>query len=181
MEDGHKPSEMLGLEVSVHGRRRLLRGGFLALALVASGFVAPGTPAHADPLGVIGGQTLDVTADTLDVDVSKGSAVLQGDVRAKLGDLVVLCPKVEVRYDQAPHVRWARGTGGVTARVKGIEAKASVVEVDVARRRVKLSGGVRLMRGRGWLRAQYATIDLSTRKVSLRGVKGSIPVQAPSR
>lgn len=172
---------MVRLVVSVHARRRLIRGGLLALALVAGGFAVPGTPARADPLGVIGGQTLDVTAQTLDVDVNKGTAVLQGDVRAQLGDLVVLCPKVEVRYDQAPHVRWARGTGGVTARLKGIEAKASVVEVDVARRRVKLSGGVRLTRGRGWIRAQYATIDIATRKVSLRDVKGSIPVEAPAR
>jgi len=165
----------------VQGRRRFSRGGILALALVAGGFAVPGTPAHADPLGVIAGETLDVKADTLDVDVDKGTAVLQGDVRAQLGDLVVLCPKVEVRYDKAPRVRWARGTGGVTARVKGIEARASVVEVDVARRRVKLSGGVRLTRGRGWLRAKYATIDIATRKVSLRGVKGSIPVEAPAR
>lgn len=167
--------------MSVQGRRRFFRGSILALALVAVLFAVPGTPARADPLGVIAGETLDVTADTLNVDVDKGTAVLQGDVRAKLGNLVVLCPKVEVRYDKAPRVRWARGTGGVTARVKGIEAKASVVEVDVARRRVKLSGGVRLTRGRGWLRAQYATIDIATRKVSLRGVKGSIPVEAPAR
>lgn len=181
MKDERGPSEMLRLVVSVHRRRRLLKGGIVALALIAGGFAAPGTPARADPLGVIGGETLDVTADTLDVNVDKGTAVLKGDVKAKLGDLEVLCPKVEVRYDEAPRVRWARGTGGVTARVKGIEARASVVEVDVARRRVKLSGGVRLTRGRGWLRAQYATIDIATRKVSLRGVKGSIPVEPPAR
>jgi hypothetical protein len=107
--------------------------------------------------------------------------VLEGSVRAKMGELEVLCPKVDIRYDEAPKVRWARGSGGIKARMKGIEAAASSVEVDVARRTVKLGGGVRLSRGRGWVQADTASIDLSTRKVTLHDVKGSIPVEPPAR
>ncbi len=162
-------------------RRHLVQSLIGAAAIAAAALFVPGGAAQADPLGVIGGETLDVTAQKLDVDVDKGKAILEGDVHATLGDLRVECPKVEIRYDKAPRVRWARGTGGVTARLKGIEAKAAVVEVDVAGRRVKLSGGVRLARGRGWLKAGSATIDLNTRKVSLEDVTGSIPVETPAR
>lgn len=141
-----------------------------------------GTPAaQGDPLLVVAGETLDVTATKLDVDIEKGTAVLEGNVSARMGELEVLCPKVEVRYDEAPKVRWARGSGGVRAKVKGIEATASSVELNVARRTVKLSGGVRLSRGRGWVKAESASIDLATRKVTLNEVKGSIPVEPPAR
>ncbi len=137
--------------------------------------------AHADPLAVVAGQSLDVRADHLDVDIAKGTAVLQGNVRAVLGELEVECAKIDVRYDEAPVVRYARGSGDVTVRLKGIEAKAATLEVDVARRSVRLQGGVRVSRGRGWVTAEAAQIDIATRHVTLDKVKGSIPVQAPAR
>lgn len=155
-----------------------------ALALAVSLAVLcepPGAAAKAGPLAVVEGQSLDVKADKLDVDVDKGTATLEGNVRVALGDLEVLCPKVDIRYDQAPRVRWARGSGGVKARVKGIEATSSAVVVDLAKRVVNLSGGVRLTRGRGWVEANRASIDLSTHKVTLHEVKGSIPVEPPAR
>ena len=138
-------------------------------------------PANAGPLGVIEGQTLDVGADKLDVDIEKGAATLEGHVAATLGDMHVDCSRIELKYDEAPKVRWAKGSGGVTAKLKGIEATAAQFEVDVAHRTIKLSGGVKLSRGRGWVTADSAAIDINTRKVTLEDVKGSIPVQAPER
>lgn len=137
--------------------------------------------AHADPLLVVEGQSLDVRADHLDVDIAKGTAVLKGHVHATLGELEVECGKIDVRYDEAPVVRYARGSDDVTVRLKGIEAKATTLEVDVARRSVRLQGGVRVSRGRGWITADAAQIDIATRHVTLDDVKGSIPVQAPAR
>lgn len=136
--------------------------------------------ARAD-LATIGGQTLDIKADTLDVDINKGRATLEGNVHATLGELTVVCPKVEMTYDEAPQVRWARGTGGVEARVQGIVARAAVVEVDVAKQKVDLSGGVRLTRGKGWVEAERASIDIPTYRVTLHEVTGSIPVKPPPR
>lgn len=137
--------------------------------------------AHADPLLVVEGQSLDVRADHLDVDIAKGTAVLKGHVHATLGELEVECGKIDVRYDEAPVVRYARGSDDVTVRLKGIEAKAAALEVDVARRSVRLQGGVKVSRGRGWITADAAQIDIATRHVTLDDVKGSIPVQAPAR
>jgi len=156
------------------------------LAIVACGAAlalgtASVTPASAGPLAVVEGEKLDIKADKLDVDIDKGTALLEGNVEARLGELSVSCPKVEIRYDQAPRVRWVKGSGGVRARVKGIDAVASSVVVDLAKREVTLTGGVRLARGKGWVEAGKATIDLSTKKLTLSEVKGSIPVEPPSR
>lgn len=140
-----------------------------------------GRSAYADPLAVVAGEALDVTADALDVDIDAGRAVLQGSVAMKLGGLRVECPKVEIGYDTAPTVRWAKGSGGVHAELGGIVADAAIVQVDVKQRRVMLAGGVKLARGKGWVHADEATIDIKTRHVTLRNVKGSIPVNAPNR
>lgn len=161
--------------------RRAFGLGLLLAALAGAmvGFAPPA--AQAGPLAVVEGESLDVKADKLDVDIDKGTALLEGNVFAKMGELQVSCPKVEIRYDQAPRVRWAKGSGGVRAHVKGIDATANSVVVDLAKREVSLSGGVRLARGKGWIEAGKATIDLSTRKVTLQEVKGSIPVEPPAR
>lgn len=161
-------------------RRTLQPLGFAGLAVVSLLGVSYVPNARAD-LATISGQALDVKANKLDVDINKGRATLEGDVHAKLGELTVVCPKVELAYDEAPQVKWARGTGGVEARVQGVVARAAVVEVDVAKRKVDLSGGVRLTRGQGWVEAERASIDISTYKVSLHEVKGSIPVKPPAR
>jgi len=102
--------------------------------------------------------------------------VLTGNVTARLGELEVRCPTVELSYDESPRVKWAKGKGGITARFKGIEATAAAVELDAPARSVALSGGVRLSRGKGWITAERAVIDTATGKVSLQEVKGSIPV-----
>lgn len=154
----------------------------LALAAAFGALVAgPAVPAQAGPLAVVAGETLDVRADSLEVDMARNSALLEGKVHAELGDLQVDCAKVEVRYDEAPNVRWARGSGGISAKAKGFAATASTVEVDVARKSVRLQGSVKLSRGKGWVTADSATIDLSTRKVVLNDVEGSIPVPSPAR
>jgi lipopolysaccharide transport protein LptA len=160
---------------------RQLLAGVVALGLGAFVIGLDSAPAAAGPLAVVEGESLDVRADKLDVDIQKGNATLEGNVEVKMGELSVQCPKVEIRYDQAPRVRWAKGSGGVRAHVKGIDATANVVVVDLAKREVTLTGGVRLARGKGWIEAGKASIDLATRKVSLEAVKGSIPVEPPAR
>jgi len=163
-----------------HLRRTLQTLGFAGLVAVSLLGFSLVPEARAD-LATIAGQTLDVKADKLDVDINRGRATLEGDVHATLGELTVVCPKVELAYDEAPQVKWARGTGGVEARVQGVVARAAVVEVDVAKRKVDLSGGVRLTRGQGWVEAERASIDISTYRVALHEVKGSIPVKPPAR
>lgn len=145
--------------------------GLAALAVLLTG----GPSAHGDILGV-GGEGVLLQADRLDIDVMAGEGTLTGKVTLSRGDSTVSCPRIDLRFDHAPHLTWAKGSGGVTADVRGVHAEAPFVELDLSRQIVDLSGGVKLARGQGWLTADSARIDIATAKVSLNQVKGSIPV-----
>jgi lipopolysaccharide export system protein LptA len=160
------------------GGWRLLGAAFTALAVFAVDGPGP-RDARADPLAGAPGDALDLTADKLEVDVPAGTAVLTGHVTLIRGALRVDCPRIDVRYDEAPHVTWAKGSGGVTADIRGVHAEAPEVELDLARHILELRGGVRLTRGQGWLNADKATIEIASAKVTLKDVKGSLPVMLP--
>ncbi len=121
-----------------------------------------------------------MSADRLDLDVEAKTAVLQGHVTLARGAMTLSCPRVDVRYDQVPHVTWARGSGGVVAEVKGVRAEAPEVELDLGARTMELRGGVRLTRGEGWITADRASINIATAKVTMTDVKGSIPIPKPA-
>jgi lipopolysaccharide export system protein LptA len=164
----------------VRGRQvifRILAGA--ASVLVISALFWPRSQAQADPLSGALGEALELTADKLEVDVPAGTAVLTGHVTLIRGALRVDCPRIDVRYDEAPHVTWAKGSGGVTADIRGVHAEAPEVELDLARHILDLRGGVRLTRGQGWLNADKATIEIASAKVTLKDVKGSLPVALP--
>jgi lipopolysaccharide export system protein LptA len=124
---------------------------------------------------------LDVSADQLDVDVQAKTAVLSGNVKlSKAGaGMTVSCPRVDARYDDAPRIIWAKGSGGVVAVIKGVRAEAPEIEIDIPAQTLSLKGGVRIARGAGFIKAERATIHMATGKVSMSDVKGSIPVGAP--
>jgi len=172
---------MVGKDARMSPRARLIT--LPATALIAGAWLLSptGPVAHAEPLAVIEGEALDVSTERLEIDVERGTALLTGNVALKLGELEVRCPEMELRYDRSPRVSWARGKGGVSARLKGIEATAGSVEFDAGSRTVAFQGAVRLSRGRGWVTAEHATIDIASGKVSLRDVKGSIPVDPARR
>jgi lipopolysaccharide export system protein LptA len=155
------------------GHRPFASWIFAAFALTWSGAVRD---ARADPLLEVGGDAVTVQAERLDVDTSAGEAVLTGSVVLSKGDLRVSCPRIDLRFDTSPHLMWARGSGGVSADVRGVHAEAPEVELDLRKQTLDLRGGVRLTRGQGWLQADRASIDIASAKVTLMQVKGSIPV-----
>jgi lipopolysaccharide export system protein LptA len=138
-------------------------------------WLAPAPSAHAEIFGVAG-DTVSLQADRLDVDILTAEATLTGNVILTKGDVTVSCPRIDVRFDQTPRVTWARGSGGVSADVRGVHAEAPAVEVDLVHQVLELRGGVKLARGQSWMTADSARIELSTGKVSLIQVKGAIPV-----
>lgn len=152
----------------------------LGLALFATTLaprsLAESTKAQAKPQAK---EAVRLEADSLEIDLSTKRAVLSGHVKLERGSLVVRAPSVEVRYDEMPNVTWAKATGGVVAQLKDIRAEAPEVEMDLPKQSLSLRGGVRITRGEGWLRAERATIDLLSAKVSLSGVEGALPVPEP--
>ena len=143
------------------------------VALLWTGRVA------ADPLLDVGKGDVNVQADTLEVDVATGTAVLTGKVVLSKGEMTVKCPRFDLKFDSAPHVRWAKGSGGVVADVRGVHGEAPEVELDMVKQILEMRGGVKLSRGQGWIQAEKATIELATAKVTATQVKGSIPVPKP--
>ncbi len=153
-----------------------MRRFLLPFIMCALGLL-PAPSAEAEILaGMGGGDAVRLEADQLDIDVLAGEATLTGKVTLAKGSLTITCPRIDLRFDHAPHVTWARGSGGVAADVQGVHAEAPSVEIDLSRQLVELSGGVKLTRGQGWLTADRARIDIATAKVSLTQVKGGIPV-----
>ena len=146
-----------------------------AAPILAVALLTPVPVARAEILGGAG-DPVTLQAERLDIDILPGEATLTGNVTLSKGDLVVSCPRIELRFDHTPHVTWARGSGGVTADVRGVHAEAPSVELDLTRQVLDLRGGVKLTRGQGWLTADTARIDIPTAKVSLTQVKGAIPV-----
>jgi lipopolysaccharide export system protein LptA len=145
------------------------------LALALASLLIPGSVARAEPL--LGTDAnVQLQADKLDIDILAGEATLTGKVTLTKGDLVVSCPRVDLRFDQTPHLTWAKGSGGVTADVRGVHAEAPSAELDLTKQVLDMRGGVKLTRGQGWLTADSARIEIATAKVSLTQVKGSIPV-----
>jgi lipopolysaccharide export system protein LptA len=145
-------------------------------ALIAAAVLCMSSATSADPLAGLGGDRMNLRADKLEVDIGQGSALLTGNVEMSRGDLRVTCPKLELRFDNTPHVVWLKGSGGVSADIRGVHAEAPEVEADLTHQSLELRGGVRLARGNGWLQAERAVIDLPTAKVTLTQVKGSIPL-----
>ncbi|MFT3775766.1 MAG: LptA/OstA family protein [Minicystis sp.] len=148
----------------------------LAAALVAT-FAAEARPIAGEPAE---NEPLAMSADQLDLDVEAKTAVLAGHVKLARGAMTVRSPRVEVRYDDVPNVKWAKASGGVIAEVKGVRAEAPEVEIDFAARAMSLRGGVRITRGEGWISAEKASINLATARVSMTDVKGSIPLPKPA-
>lgn len=153
----------------------LVRRFFAPFAVLVA-LAVPLRTGAADPFAVVGGGSIQLEAEQLEIDVQAGTAVLTGNVGLKKGDVAVHCPRVDLKFDQSPHVTWIRGSGGVSADVRGVHADAPEVEVDMARQSMELRGGVRLTRGAGFVQAEKATIDLASAKVTLTQVKGSVPV-----
>jgi lipopolysaccharide transport protein LptA len=150
-------------------RRSLLLATAAGVAVILPTGTMSAEPANA-------GDPLQMSADRLELDVEAKTALLTGHVKLTRGPMSLSCPRVDVRYDQVPHVTWAKGSGGVVADVKGVRAEAPEVEIDMAARSMELHGGVRLTRGEGWITAERASINIGTGKVSMSDVKGSIPI-----
>ncbi len=155
--------------------RRRAATVLLACATLCVGIGTPAAPAKS--LQDFARGELEVRADQLDLDVAGDSLVLRGNVQARLGDLLLECPIIEARYEAGTRLRSARCSAGATAKMKGLSASAQSVEIDVERRRLRLTGRVRVVRGRGWLNAETAEVDLVTSRVSLNQVRGSIPLE----
>ena len=110
------------------------RASISILAVTLAAFAATARPIAAEPAPPPANEAepLSMSADKLDLDVEAKTAILTGHVKLARGAMTVGCPRVEVRYDDAGHVKWVKGTGGVDTDVKNGKEEAREGEMDLA-------------------------------------------------
>ena len=154
----------------------------LVLSTAATFVLMPLAPsAAAGPLGFsLGGEPVDVRADLVEVDLAKGTAVLEGNVELKRKGLTVHCPRLEASFDAEGKILRAKATAGVVVKLaeKNVRGDADEAEIDLLLRTAELRGAVRVSSGGTTLTAQKATMSLVTSRVTLEAVRGSFA--APS-
>ena len=168
-------------------KARLASAALAGLAALVAALVAPAA-LEAEPQKAAPGVAqapLEIHAEHLDLDLGTKAATSRGKVTITKGDLALHCARVDVRYDDAPRdaagalrVTWIKGSGGVTADVKGVHAEAPDLDLDASNQVLTLKGGVRITRAGGWITAERATVHIATGKVSRTDVRGSLPVGA---
>lgn len=150
------------------------------MVLVFTGWLLGSGPAEAGPLDELKDEDLELIAERVDIDFARGEAELQGNVRARVGSLKLEAGRVSLRYsgrDADSQVRWVKAHGGVTARLDELRLDAPELVLDVVGRRAELAGGVKIRRGKTWLRAKRARVDLRTKRVRLEQVRGTVPLE----
>ena len=154
----------------------------LVLSAVATFVLLPLAPSSAagPPALSLGGEPVDVRADRVEVDLAKGTAVLEGNVELRRKGLSVHCPRLEASFDPEGKILRAKATAGVVVKLaeKNVRGDADEAEIDLVLRTAELRGTVRVSSGGTTLTAQRATMSLVTSRVTLEAVRGSFA--APS-
>lgn len=113
---------------------------------------------------------VEVTADSLSVNQSNGTALYQGNVVIAQGDMRLAAPRVLVVYsEQAGRIERLEATGGVVL-VSGEEAaEAQRADYNIEAGTVVMSGNVLLTQGPNALTAERMTVNLETGSAQMSG------------
>ncbi len=133
----------------------------LALALVIVAF--PVLAMKADR-----SQPMDIQADSLETRIDEGRATLTGNVRITQGTMTVAAARAVVSQDDRQQVTRTVLEGSPATLAQDLDdggrldARARVIDYDVARGVVLLTGAVEIDQPRGSLRGERITYDLNT-------------------
>jgi len=119
---------------------------------------------------------LQIRADHAELDVENGTAILEGHVEARAGELRLRSERAELHYAEDDQIQRASATGAVVVDLAALHAEAPQVELRLDTRLATFPAGVRVRRGKSWASARTASIHLDTRKIVMKGVEGAFPV-----
>ncbi|MFC5738949.1 lipopolysaccharide transport periplasmic protein LptA [Sinirhodobacter huangdaonensis] len=107
---------------------------------------------------------VEVTADSLAVNQTDGSATFTGNVLVVQGGMRLKAAVVDVEYDPKDRSKITRmhATGGVTLVSPAEAAEAKEAVYDVAASNVVMTGDVLLTQGQNVMSGQKLTVDLKT-------------------
>jgi lipopolysaccharide transport protein LptA len=142
---------------------------FAALLLVAAQALA------LVPLDARGGEapTVEVEADRLRIDHHQRSAVFEGHVRARYGDLTLSCDAMSVSYDDEGAIVALRASGRVVVVRPGARATAATGRLDARQGLLVLEGGPVLVRGPHRLEGQRIAVHLSSGRLEVEKARGT--------
>jgi len=149
------------------------RAVFLALlvTVLPAMSIAQGTAVPFGGLKHDSSQTVEVTADKLQVNQDNGSAVFIGNVVIGQGTMRLSANKVVVEYTQGANRKISKlhATGNVIL-VNGTEAaEASEAVYTIDNGNIVMIGNVILTQGQTALSSQRMVVDLKTGKATLEG------------
>jgi lipopolysaccharide export system protein LptA len=156
--------------------------GALLVSLGSSSPAPAVSPPGASPLEPAASrETLEISAESAELDPASGALRLSGNVTLQASALVLSSERVEVRYaagDRA-NPRWIKGEGGVELRLKATRARAQTFELDADTHTLTLGGGVELDWGGASARAERASVDTRSGRLSLQRVRATLALPAP--
>jgi len=151
-------------------RHRVVEGcrpkAVLARLFLSSSIVLVANPVTA--LEADRSQPMDIQADSLETEINEGKATLQGNVRITQGSLKVASARADVQQNSDREVtravlEGAPATLGQDLDDGGrVDARARVIDYDVAAGVIVLTGAVEIDQPRGTLRGERITYNLNT-------------------
>ncbi len=148
---------------------------------VASGMIATALFLLAPEIGISQGKpdaaplanSADISADKLDVDHEKRTALFAGNVRASFRSFRVSCKRMSLRYTDAGKVEGLVASGSVKVTAKDATAEAETAELDSARGVLILTGSPILTKGPNRLEGARIEIALADGRVEVTKARGT--------
>lgn len=112
---------------------------------------------------------VEVSADSLDVDQTNGSAEFQGNVVVGQGEMRLSAPRLLVIYKSEGGIDRLEATGGVTLVSGADAAEADRADYTIDSGVVVMTGNVLLTQGGNALTSQKMTVNLTTGTAQMVG------------
>lgn len=134
---------------------------FIVMLFLPAAAAAQGAGFSLSGGGIDTDAPVEITADSLSLDQSSGSAVFDGNVLVVQGDLRLSAGRIEVAYGtEGGGIERLIATGGVTLVTPDEAAEAASATYDVAGGRVVMEGDVLLTQGAASIAGDRLVFDI---------------------
>jgi lipopolysaccharide export system protein LptA len=122
--------------------------------------------------------TAEISADKLQVDHEKRSAVFEGNVRASFGTFHVSCVRMSLKYTDSGEVDTLKAEGSVKVTAKDATAESKSAELDSGRGVLILTGSPVITKGPHRLEGSRIEVTLATGRVDVMEARGTFRLRA---
>jgi lipopolysaccharide transport protein LptA len=126
-------------------------------------------------------RTVEIESDRLQIDHRDRSAVFEGNVRARYGELLLSCDSMRVSYDEQGTVVALRAKGSVAVRRGDARATAASGRLDARQGLLVLEGSAVLVQGPHRLEGQRISVHLTSGKLEVERARGVFQLDLAGR